>query len=419
MLDVLSWHRAGVRRGGGGVGRGAGPDCRRTGLAAIAACLFLAACDGGTAQDERFVTRDSAGVSIVESFAPAWGDERRWSIDPEPVFSIGQEDGDAAYQLHRVTGVVRMQDGRIAVANGGSNEIRLYAPDGRHLGSVGGSGEGPGEFRALMGLYRLPGDSLFAYDLLLDRRSLFGPEGDFVRVVEPAEAAGQRHYIEAVLPDGSIVTASAAETISHLSLPHGFLRQSYNWIRRRQDLVPLDTLGVFLSAESLNVRGENFAAYVRAPFLHGTHSAVRDGDIVLGESEVWELRSLDFDGELLKVIRRHHELRPLSSTDVEQVRNDADPELRPGLMDVDFSGNYPAYTMVRADTDGHIWVREYQGSPDASTEQWTVLSPDGEWLGTVEAPRTVSVAELGPDYMLALVRDDLGLENVRMYRLRR
>src|SRR5690606_34356458 len=104
---------------------------------------------------------------------------------------------------------------------------------------------------------------------------------------------------------------------------------------------------------------------------------------------------------------------------VEQVRNDADPELRPGLMDVDFSGNYPAYTMVRADTDGHIWVREYQGSPDASTEQWTVLSPDGEWLGTVEAPRTVSVAELGPDYMLALVRDDLGLENVRMYRLRR
>jgi len=388
-------------------------------LASLAGCLLLTGCDGGVTQSERFVTRDSAGVTIAESFAPAWGDERRWSIDPEPFVTIGSEAGDAAYQLHRVAGVVRMQDGRIVVANGGSNELRLYSPDGTHLGSVGRSGSGPGEFRGVMGIYRLPGDSLLVYDILLDRRSLFTPDGDFVRVIETAVAADMRHYIQAVLPDGSMITASPAESFRHLSLPSGFLRHSFHWMRRRLDLVPLDSLGVFYSDEFLNVRGSNFAAYLPAPFLHRTFSSVRDTDIILGESDSYELRSLAFDGSLLRIIRKEHAARPLRSEDVEQVRNDDDPEVRQGLREIEFPRSYPAYTMVRADTDGNIWVREYPDSPDAPVEEWTVFSAEGEWLGGVELPKTVAVIEIGRDYVLASVRDDLDIESVRMYRLRR
>ncbi|WP_419943063.1 hypothetical protein [Candidatus Palauibacter sp.] len=60
--------------------------------------------------------------------------------------SIGTAGGDPAYELFRVGGAMRLSDGRIVVANAGTGELRVYDPDGIHLASWGGQGDGPGEF---------------------------------------------------------------------------------------------------------------------------------------------------------------------------------------------------------------------------------------------------------------------------------
>lgn len=157
----------------------------------LAAAGFLAACGERTSSDDApdgtdgtppaVAVRDSAGIEIVESTAPIWAGGTPWSVGAEPEVSIGVVDGPAEYQLSAVSSAVRLPDGRILVAEGGSGELRYYGADGEHLRSVGREGEGPGEFSSVAGL-ALVGDIFFVYDRDLARFSLLDLDVERVRI---------------------------------------------------------------------------------------------------------------------------------------------------------------------------------------------------------------------------------------------
>ena len=90
--------------------------------------------------------RDSAGIQVVENPAPPAGSRLEWRIGPEPSVSIGRREGEDPYLLYRASDATILADGRIVVANGGSDELRFFDSTGSHLASRGGQGEGPGEF---------------------------------------------------------------------------------------------------------------------------------------------------------------------------------------------------------------------------------------------------------------------------------
>ena len=103
-----------------------------------------------------------------------------WVVAPEPLISVGGADEREDYQLFRVAGATRLSDGRFVVANGGSSELRYYSPEGQHLLSVGGEGDGPGELRGIMEIEALQGDTLM---VLSFRPGLtwFDPDGEFIK----------------------------------------------------------------------------------------------------------------------------------------------------------------------------------------------------------------------------------------------
>src|SRR5690625_3315446 len=131
-----------------------------------------------------------------------------WRLSEFPVTRIGVVDGEPAYQLDRVAGVLRLSDGRVVVANAGTQELRYYDAGGGHLVTVGGAGSGPGEFRGLASIARLPGDSLLALDQGSSQLSVFGPDGEFVRSWF-VESPGRGHFPQRVLAgeDGSVLGA--------------------------------------------------------------------------------------------------------------------------------------------------------------------------------------------------------------------
>lgn len=53
--------------------------------AALAAACLLAGCGGSGGRAETAAVRDSAGIRVVESAAPAWGEGEGWRLSPEPV----------------------------------------------------------------------------------------------------------------------------------------------------------------------------------------------------------------------------------------------------------------------------------------------------------------------------------------------
>ena len=61
--------------------------------------------------------RDSAGIQIVESTAPAWEKGEAWRVDPAPILTIGVLEGLEEYQLFRAFSPVRTSRGEIVVVN--------------------------------------------------------------------------------------------------------------------------------------------------------------------------------------------------------------------------------------------------------------------------------------------------------------
>jgi hypothetical protein len=119
---------------------------------------------------------DSPGPGEESAMSP---ELEEWVLSEVPLLEIGVREGEDPYQLHRVRGSVRLEDGRVVVLNGGSQELRYFDPEGRFLKSVGGMGEGPGEFRGPAGLRRTHDGNLQVWDGSLMRVSIFDPEGAF------------------------------------------------------------------------------------------------------------------------------------------------------------------------------------------------------------------------------------------------
>ncbi len=113
-------------------------------LPALVPWLLLCACAPSDDGPAAFAQRDSAGIAIIESVRPAWGDSAHWQVHPEPVVDLAESGTAAAHDFYRVLDVRRFSDGSLVVANRGSNEIRKFSADGSFIGSAGRRRPGAG-----------------------------------------------------------------------------------------------------------------------------------------------------------------------------------------------------------------------------------------------------------------------------------
>ena len=93
-----------------------------------------------------FSVTDSFGIRIAHSQIEAWVPGDAWSMTEEPVFEIGMMEGADEYLLDEVISGTRQSSGEVLIVNAGSREIRRYSASGEHLATIGGPGQGPGEF---------------------------------------------------------------------------------------------------------------------------------------------------------------------------------------------------------------------------------------------------------------------------------
>lgn len=132
-------------------------------------------------------------------------------------------------QFHQVRSITKVCGERILVADQGSSSLHLYTSDGTERVRLGGLGAGPGEFQLLQGAWSLPGDSIIAWDGILNRATLFSCHDGGVRVVDLQNVAvslgigvvGDRTLVVAVPPPLAIPEPGVLR-IDTLKLP-GFI----------------------------------------------------------------------------------------------------------------------------------------------------------------------------------------------------
>ena len=117
-----------------------------TSLAALPSC----AADADSTVAAYTIT-DSAGIRIVESRSPLWGD-RPLRVQPEPVLRLGKEE-EGPEQFSSIAQGIFLGDGRIAVSERSAGEVRLFDSTGLHLRTLGADGRrkgcAPNQVRAL------------------------------------------------------------------------------------------------------------------------------------------------------------------------------------------------------------------------------------------------------------------------------
>ncbi len=183
---------------------------------ALAAILTICAAARPLSPQQSVSITDSAGVRIVESTAPAWSAGTGWRVGTEPILTIGEVSGDLNYMFEGVSQALRMEDGTIVVVDRVARLLRLFDPAGVFIRSLGGSGEGPGEFQLLQEAWA-HGDTLWASDNLQRRISVFDRGGDVLETirVEAAPGMGSR-TAKTHFADGTVLVLNAPSGGSRL-----------------------------------------------------------------------------------------------------------------------------------------------------------------------------------------------------------
>lgn len=393
-----------------------------------AAGLLAAGCgDTGKRSGAAPAIRDSAGVTIVEHPAGAVEEAPRWTAGPEPALEIGSLDGDGPRQLAGVTDAALLSDGSVVVGHHQPPELRYFSVDGAHVRTVGREGEGPGEFRHVSALLRLPGDTLLVQDRRLDRLSLFGPEGRFLESFRlgggrPGDLVGR-------FGDGTLVTRASGAYARAGPPEEGTRTADVPLVAHGPDGALRDTL-VRMPGPTWRVASMGGGGWyvLPVPFTPWPHQAVGPEVLYTGYADAWEIRRRSPAGKVRRFVRLDRERLPVTEaardsalrTWLERMgEGRARERLEPILRDMELPDRRPAFDAMELDADGRLWVREGGGPTGRVGRRWIVLDGDGTVRAVATLPPGLEVHHLGADRVVGTWTDELDVPHVRVHELRR
>ena len=403
----------------------------------ILAALAVVACSSDRDSDMRNPVNAAGRVSQAVPM---------WQIAPDPALSLGLLEGPPEHLFSQIRGAARLSTGTTVVLDGASRQLRAFSPDGSHLWTAGGPGEGPGEMRNPTHLETLPGDTLQVQDGL--SRICYAADGTLIAherlAVGDLQRFGRYYASECPVPSfvGDRVIACTGSDFD----PSGMPREAGPW--RLEDelavlpwnLASIDRLGMFLKEEGWAVPFEGLPrlpeqlvvlsggmGYAPPPMARKGVFAVGGWPRKLVVADSWgdvvHAFALGADSVLPgATIRVRHARRPPTADELAaaweavSARRVGSPEyVRERLPAPD---SIPNIDHLVVDHLGMVWVGSYQADASA-TRAYHVYHTEGRLLARVAMPPGVEVLEIGADYVLGITRDELEVERIVLHTLTR
>lgn len=355
---------------------------------------------------------------------------------------IGGLDERAAYALTRVVDAALLPGERLAVADGGSQEIRLFDLVGTHVRSMGGEGNGPGEFRAIRSLALLPGGELLAWDIQRRRVTTFDTAGVVTRlfIVDASPLDALSPTFVGAFPDGSVALRGDINPMGLREDPEGARRDSI-------------TIGVFDASGSLAGIPLRFSGPER-DFYSGDGGwgfdeplFARDlvhalaGDVLFvahtdsihlrrfadgRETEPLEIArptstATDQDVEAERALRIQEvapraEARPDPRLPMPEFRRDMARRQLSRLEEMRALATLPAFADLIGSDDDHLWILDRTNYATAMSALHR-LDERGQPLGKVTLPVAERVLSLTDEHLVTVITDELDVESVIVYGL--
>jgi hypothetical protein len=391
---------------------------------------LVAACRGdGDAAPVASTARDSAGVRIIEhtSFD---GLPVRHAVDP-PVITIGTQGGDETQQLDDAFAGMVLPDGRIAILNSGTSEVRFYGPDGTLAATQGRFGAGPGEYRRAIDLYLMSGDSLLVWDATLMRGTVVAPDLTVARTVL---LEGEGYLLPyGVFADGRVLAVQRFVGVGPTPMAAGVRERQFDYVFSPEG-THLADLGehpgrlVMLYEGPIPVTGtpDPTRSYTIAdiPFGAATQRAVAGDGYWTSTQQTREVVFRDRAGAARTLVR--WEGTPIAPTEADKrawvedltgivSREESRATLRTLPLDAfQFPESFPAHGPLLATDDGSLWIADYPRPTYSGPARWTVLALDGTARERVELPGGSTLLWASGERVLIRLEDELGVQRVEL-----
>ena len=387
----------------------------------LSAALVACGEDTGRVSDIQVQIEDSAGVRIVE-YAGVPEVEPPFAIAEEPVYRHGANPSDYTFQLVNVGRL--FPDGSAVVADR-DGEVVVLSPDGTTHEVLATRGEGPGEVISAYSILVVGQDSVLVPDDRLSRLTLF--VGDSVaRTVSLPRA--QHFGVAGISSPGELMLMDRFAYRSWVDIEE-------EWLAGHMTLFDTET-GTLDTVASYDHRPRDTRDLMN-PINALGEVTVATGQFVYTRSDRPEITWLLPDGTVTRIVRWRAEPTLLTEELLElepveayrrmmtQVNNRGIPMSRiEELVQRSMSLRYavigqplPLYGSPFADADGNVWLPSYRLAYPEEGSPYTVISPDGEWLGQVETPPRFRILDVTGGLVLGVLRDEMDVENVVVYGL--
>ena len=382
----------------------------------------VVACGGDTGRtgDVQVQIEDSAGVRIVEYVAVPEVDPP-FVIAEEPVYRHGANPGDYEFQLVNVGRL--FPDGSAVVADRQNSEVVVLSPDGTTHAVLARRGEGPGEVIYPYSMFVLGQDSVLVPDRRLSRLTLF--VGDSVARIASLPRSGHL---------GVAGIGSSGELLLMNRTPYrSWFDIEDEWLAGHMSLFDTET-GALDTVASYDHWPRERSGLMNPIIRAGGEVTVATGQFVYMRSDRPEITWRLPDGTVTQIVRWRAEPTLLTEELLEAVEayNRMIGWMNYGVSDARLEeivqedmSRYramigqplPLFGSPFADADGNVWLPSYRLAYPEEGSPYTVISSDGEWLGQVETPPRFRILDVTGGLVLGVLRDDMDVENVVVYRL--
>ncbi len=352
----------------------------------------------------------------------------------EEVFTVGSVTGDAWDTFGELATVAFDAASNLHILDGQAQRIYMVGPDGSLLRTVGGPGEGPGELNEA-GRLIVARDGSYTVTAF-GRIDRFAPGGEFVERVTLDPFTTGQIIANMALPDGRLVTATILGGDDEDEEEAESSRPIY--------LFPLDGTEPQLLYTAWDLpedetdsefTGEVMRIGAGRAFEPGLYyDLLTDGRLALVDSIGYRVKLIGLDGSVTATIERP--IAPLAVDDA--IREAArerfrqfNADLLEGLARLDlnfrveregaeelaFADEVPVIGGLEVDWEDRIWLerRDSTGGPDGPID---IVTPEGDYIGTLPPDGLRTPAAFGPDGLMAFIdRDEFDVPTVRVVRL--
>lgn len=348
----------------------------------------------------------------------AVADGGQWELRQE--WAAGGADATGPLAFGEIRAVSIGPDGRAYVLDGQSNEIHMLGEGGEWIGSMGGRGDGPGEFQLPLTLAWSDSGQMWVPDLT-GRYTVFDSNREVIATFPRPPSSVAR-----VGTAGAFDQSGAFIDEMGWSSPGGDAGVRLMLVQaggRAVDTLPLLTSPPFDLRRG--ARGE--VAGVARPMSAAqrelerfrprlVYAATRDGTWSAASSELRLVRR-SFSGDTIQIVELDHRTAPrLTRAERSMI---ADVLREGGSRPADFAYGPQVIQAIYVHPDGRVFVH-FGPEEDGREHVLDVLNPDGALLGTIRTPLRIDhrvAPAFSGNVVILVARDDLDVQSVIRARL--